>query len=69
MPPLGTPYRAQAGVLGPYRLNLGGSVGLHGTSEKESIGKAVTHGCVRLHDDDITWLFLNVPIGTKVYIY
>jgi hypothetical protein len=69
MPPLGTAYRAQKGVLGPYRLNLGGSVGLHGTSEQESIGKAVTHGCMRLTDDDITWLYLNVPVGTKVYIY
>ena len=69
MPPLGTAYRAQKGVLGPYRLNLGGSVGLHGTSEHESVGKAVTHGCMRLHDDDITWLYLNVHVGTTVYIY
>jgi lipoprotein-anchoring transpeptidase ErfK/SrfK len=29
----------------------------------------VTHGCVRLADDDIEWLYENVPVGTKVYIY
>jgi hypothetical protein len=69
MPPLGSLYRAQRGVLGPYRLNLGGSVGLHGTSDQASVGKAVTHGCMRLLDDDVTWLYLNVPIGTPVFIY
>jgi lipoprotein-anchoring transpeptidase ErfK/SrfK len=69
VPPLGSPYRAQSGVLGKYRLNLGNAVGLHGTTDKASIGKAVTHGCMRLADDDIEWLFLNVPVGTAVYIY
>jgi hypothetical protein len=69
MPPLGTPYRAVAGALGPYRLNLGGALGLHGTTDKASVGKAVTHGCMRLHDDDLTWLYLNVPVGTRVFIY
>jgi lipoprotein-anchoring transpeptidase ErfK/SrfK len=29
----------------------------------------VTHGCVRLPDDDIEWLYNNVPLGTKVYLY
>ncbi len=69
MPPLGSPYRAQAGVLGHYRLNLGNAVGLHGTNDKTSIGKAVTHGCMRLSDEDIEWLYLNIPVGTAVYIY
>jgi lipoprotein-anchoring transpeptidase ErfK/SrfK len=69
MPPLGTPYRAQRGVPGPYRLNLGGSIGLHGALDKESVGKAVTHGCMRLLDKDVTWLYRNVPIGTLVFIY
>jgi hypothetical protein len=69
LPPLGTPYRAQRGVLGPYRLNLGGSIGLHGTADTGSVGKAVTHGCMRLLDEDVTWLYRNVPIGTLVFIY
>jgi L,D-transpeptidase YbiS len=30
---------------------------------------AATHGCVRLRDDDIEWLYEHVPVGTKVYIY
>jgi hypothetical protein len=69
MPPLGSPYRLVPGVLGRYRLNLGNAVGFHGTLDTESIGKAVTHGCMRLKDGDVEWLYLNVPIGTPVYIY
>jgi hypothetical protein len=69
MPPLGSPYRMMPGTLGKYRLNLGNSVGLHGTLEKASIGKAVTHGCMRLGDAAIEWLYLNVPVGTPVFIY
>ena len=69
LPPPGSSYRAVPGVLGRYRLNLGGSIGFHGTLDKESIGRAATHGCMRLHDDDLEWLFLNVPVGTPVFIY
>lgn len=69
MPPLGSPYRMMPGTLGKYRLNLGNSVGIHGTLEPASVGKAVTHGCMRLADDDIEWLFLNAPVGTLVFIY
>lgn len=69
MPPLGTKYRDVAGVLGHYRLKLGGNVSFHGTTEKQSIGKAVTHGCMRLDDDDIEWLYRNVPVGTPVFIF
>ena len=42
---------------------------LHGTPDQNSIGLAATHGCVRLRDEDIEWLYENVPVGTKVYIY
>lgn len=69
MPPLGSPYRAVAGALGKYRLNLGNGIGLHGTLDPESIGKAVTHGCMRLYDADVEWLYRNVPVGTAVFIY
>jgi L,D-transpeptidase YbiS len=50
-------------------LNLGDGYLLHGTPYKESIGLAATHGCVRLRDEDIEWLYDHVPVGTKVYIY
>ena len=69
VPPFGTENRKVAGTLGPYRLLLANGVGLHGTTVKESIGHAVTHGCIRLHDADITWLYENIPIATPVRIY
>lgn len=69
VPPIGTEHRAVAGVLGHYRLNLGDGIGVHGTPDAASIGRPVTHGCLRLADDALEWVFLNVPLGTRVFIY
>ena len=69
IPPGGTKHRQIAGELGHFRLDLGNGYLLHGTPYAKSIGAAVTHGCVRLRDEDIEWLYENVPVGTKVYIY
>jgi lipoprotein-anchoring transpeptidase ErfK/SrfK len=69
IPPDGTKHRSIQGELGHYRLDLGEGYLLHGTPYANSIGTAVTHGCVRLADEDIEWLYENVPLGTKVYIY
>ena len=69
IPPDGTKNRVVQGELGHFRLNLGEGYGLHGTPFAKSVGAAVTHGCVRLLDPDIEWLYENVPVGTKVYIY
>ena len=69
IPPAGTKNAQIAGELGHYRLDLGDGYLLHGTPYAKSIGAAVTHGCVRLHDEDIEWLYENVPVGTKVYIF
>jgi lipoprotein-anchoring transpeptidase ErfK/SrfK len=69
VPPLGAANRAYAGILGTRRLVLDNGVGIHGTNEPASIGKAVTHGCIRASDADIEWVYDTVPIGTRVYIY
>jgi hypothetical protein len=69
IPPPGTKHRTIQGELGHFRLALGDGYQLHGTPYANSIGSAVTHGCVRLRDEDIEWLYNNVPVGTKVYIY
>jgi hypothetical protein len=69
IPPIGTDNRRIAGTLGKYKLNLGEGYMLHGTIDQATIGMAATHGCVRLHDEDIEWLYDNVSVGTKVYIY
>jgi len=69
IPPVGTENRRITGELGEYRLDLGNGYLLHGTPHDDTIGEAATHGCVRLADEDIAWLYDNVPIGTRVYIY
>jgi hypothetical protein len=69
MPPLGSKNRRIYGELGSYRLDLGEGYLIHGTPEESTVGDAVTHGCVRLKEEDISWLYANVPIGTSVYIF
>ena len=69
IPPFGTTQRKYVGVLGTHRLNLGNGYALHGTDKPETIGRSVSHGCVRLKSEDIAWLYGNVPVGTPVYIY
>jgi lipoprotein-anchoring transpeptidase ErfK/SrfK len=69
VPPFGTNQRKYAGVLGTHRLNLGDGYALHGTDAPGSIGQAVSHGCVRLRNEDIDYLYGMVATGTPVYIY
>jgi len=69
IPPFGTNQRKYKDVLGTFRLNLGDGYALHGTNKPETIGQAVSHGCVRLRNEDIAYLYETVPIGTPVYIY
>lgn len=68
IPPLGTINRRVKGQLGPYALDLGNSYLLHGGAAGD-IGLAPTHGCIRLSDDDLEWLYRNIGKGTPVYIY
>jgi len=46
----------------------GGPIGIHGTNERFSIGKPVSHGCVRLPNDTIVRLFTMTALGTPVLI-
>jgi lipoprotein-anchoring transpeptidase ErfK/SrfK len=69
IPPFGTTQRKYSGVLGTNRLNLGDGYALHGTDTPSSIGTSVSHGCVRLRNEDIETLYQMVPVGTPVYIY
>ncbi len=71
-----------AGSYGPYAFGLAlhsdtlsefgggdGQVGIHGTNRPELIGQAVSHGCVRLTNDDVKELVdLKLPLGVPVFI-
>ncbi len=69
IPPYGVNQRRYKGVLGTRRLVLGDGYGIHGTNAPETIGRSVSHGCVRLRNEDIEKLYDMVPVGTPVYIY
>lgn len=69
VPPVGSKNRKVEGILGKYKLDTGNGILLHGTNRPSSIGKAATHGCMRLRDEDIEWLYDYIPVGTKIYIY
>ena len=43
--------------------------GIHGTNNPSSIGKNVSHGCIRMYNRDVLELSKLVPIGTNVYIH
>jgi L,D-transpeptidase ErfK/SrfK len=42
--------------------------GFHGTPNRDSVGRAVSHGCVRLYDENVQELFDLVRIGTPVTV-
>ena len=69
VPPFGTNQRRYKGVLGTHRLVMGNGYAIHGTNVPSSIGQSVSHGCVRLLNEDIAYLYEIVPVGTPVYIY
>jgi lipoprotein-anchoring transpeptidase ErfK/SrfK len=42
--------------------------GIHGTNNPSSIGRVVSHGCIRMHNRDVLELSRTVEIGTPVKI-
>ena len=71
----------KGGFYGPYAYGLSGFsevyqrygsgegvIGLHGTNDPGSIGRDVSHGCIRLRNADITYLARLLPLGTPVRI-
>lgn len=61
--------RLDPNVLGDYALGFGDGYFIHGTLYTRLLGISVTHGCVRLDDDELKALYKVVPIGTPIYIY
>ena len=43
-------------------------IGFHGTPSPSSVGKAVSHGCIRMYNKDIQELFKQVSVGTPVTV-
>ncbi len=45
-----------------------GGYGIHGTNNPNSIGQAVSHGCVRMQNEDVIELYEIIPLGTPLKI-
>ncbi|MER7209018.1 L,D-transpeptidase [Streptosporangium sp. NPDC000239] len=71
----------QDGAYGAYAFGLSGfspvlrsfaggpgQLAIHGTNKPSAIGTRASHGCVRVSDDDITWMAKNLAIGTPVVV-
>ncbi len=69
VPPRGHSSRFEPNVLGDYALTLGDGYMIHGTLYQRLIGSPVTHGCVRMLDDDLEAVYKTLPVGAKVFIY
>jgi hypothetical protein len=71
IPPANTAQRKVPNALGPYKLDTGNGYLIHGTHpyNEETIGEAVSHGCVRMNNDDLARLYPQVPRGTPVIIF
>ena len=52
----------------PLAGTTGNTYAIHGNNNPSSIGKHISAGCVRMYNDEIRWLFDQVPIGTDVII-
>lgn len=55
--------------LGARAMYLGSSLyRIHGSNEPETIGQAVSSGCIRMTNDDVTDLYNRVRVGATVYV-
>ena len=54
--------------LGERWIDLGNQIGIHGTNDPRSIGRAESRGCIRLSPADIEDVYDIVSIGSKVVI-
>jgi L,D-transpeptidase ErfK/SrfK len=64
-------YSVPSGPANPlgYRwLGFSGNYGIHGTNEPDSIGEAVSNGCVRMQEADVERLFEEVAEGTPIRV-
>ena len=74
-PSPGGPYGVLAIGISAFQMKLsasswvqGGPIAIHGTNEDYLIGKAISHGCVRMHDKDVLEVNKLVPAGSPVEI-
>jgi L,D-transpeptidase YbiS len=56
-------------TLGDYALYFGNGYMIHGTLYQRYLGRSITHGCVRLGDEDLDRVYHLAPVGTPIFIF
>jgi L,D-transpeptidase YbiS len=69
VPPANHPSRYERGVLGDYAMSLGDGYLIHGTLYQRFLGLPVTHGCIRLNDENLELVYNSLQKGSKVFIF
>lgn len=68
-PPKGMRDRVDDYSLGDYALDMPDGYIIHGTVFKTLLGRRVTHGCIRLGDEDLKFVYETVPVGARVFLF
>lgn len=68
-PPASIAARRERGSLGEWALDLGDGYMIHGTLYERLLGRAITHGCIRVGRDDLRAVAEAASPGTPVYIF
>ena len=59
----------EANPLGARAMYIGGTLyRIHGSNEPETIGQAVSSGCIRMLNEDVIDLYERVKVGAKVVV-
>jgi len=61
--------RLDYGSLGEYAMYFGDGFMIHGTLYERLLGRAVSHGCIRVGREDLRTVWANARLGTQIYIY
>ena len=66
------PHHMAGGIenpLGARAMYLGGTVyRIHGSNEPDTIGQAVSSGCIRMTNEDVADLYERAKVGTRVIV-
>jgi L,D-transpeptidase YbiS len=61
--------RLDPGAMGEYAIGLGNGYFIHGTLYTRLLGRNVTHGCVRVGDQDLKTIFQALSMGARVILF
>ncbi len=64
--PGGSPHNPMGAAA--MTLSGGGEYAIHGTNNPGSVGRFVSHGCIRMHNSDVMDLYRRVGFGTRVVV-